>query len=123
MKLYVVRHGETNFNKNQIVQGVTDEPLSDTGREQAARTREEFREMGVHFDRVYTSPLQRAAETAEIISGCAQDEIIMEDRMIEMNFGVYEGMHITEAIEDLRPMFRDPLGYKGLESVDPVQKL
>jgi broad specificity phosphatase PhoE len=64
-KIILVRHGESVNNKNDIVGG--DSPLTDNGREQAAATKKTL--AGFNFDAVYSSDLDRAIETAEIISG------------------------------------------------------
>lgn len=63
----LVRHGETEWNRERRIQGMTDIPLNDTGRAQAAETGGRLAADG--WDAVYTSPLSRAAETAEIIAG------------------------------------------------------
>jgi probable phosphoglycerate mutase len=65
-KICVTRHGETDWNIAQILQGWIDVPLNDTGRRQAYELAEAL--AGARFSQVYSSPLQRASETAEIIS-------------------------------------------------------
>ena len=60
--IYIVRHGQTEKNKANVLQGRSDVPLNEAGRQQA----EEVREAGISFDLVYTSPLIRAVQTAEI---------------------------------------------------------
>lgn len=118
-----MRHGQTRLNRERVIQGITDEPLSDTGRQQAREAGAEFADRCLVFDRVYSSPLSRAMETGMIVSGKGMEELIPDDRLAEMSFGIYEGIPVDEVIEELRPMFRDPLGYEGLESVEPVMKL
>lgn len=65
MKLYLIRHGETDWNKEFKIQGSSDIELNEYGRELAFITREGLRH--IPFDIAYTSPLKRAKETAEII--------------------------------------------------------
>ena len=65
MKLYLIRHGETDYNKMKRNQGQIDIPLNEYGRELARKTREGLAE--VPFDLCLCSPLSRARETAEII--------------------------------------------------------
>jgi probable phosphoglycerate mutase len=90
MKLYVVRHGETTYNEQDRVCGVSDAPLTERGREQARALAESIGKL--HIDRVFVSPLARARETAELaLSGtglCAA----VEPRLIEEDFGACEGV-------------------------------
>ncbi len=88
MKIYLTRHGQTNLNRAKLMQGRTDEPLNETGREQARQKREKLK--GLHFDAVYASPLDRAQETAAIIGDVKREEIQIDPRLIETDFGKYE---------------------------------
>lgn len=90
MKLYVTRHGETAWNRENKVCGRTDLPLNETGRQQARETRQKL--LGVHFDRVVCSPMIRAWETAELI--CEGRDVPMERHreLIEQDYGVCEGV-------------------------------
>lgn len=88
MNIYVVRHGQTDLNKAKLMQGHYDEPLNDTGRAQAAKKAEVLKD--IEFDAVFSSPLSRALETAKIISGKDESEIIKDERIIEVDFGKYE---------------------------------
>lgn len=69
MNIYIVRHGETDWNVQLKLQGRSDIPLNATGIEQAEQTGENLKKAGISFDKVYSSPLQRAVKTAELISG------------------------------------------------------
>lgn len=88
MNIWITRHGQTNLNKAKLMQGLTDEPLNDTGREQATKARALIGDM--HFDAVYASPLDRAIETASIIGDVKKEEVIIDKRIIEVDFGKYE---------------------------------
>lgn len=90
MKIYLIRHGETDQNKVKCLQGRTDIELNDFGRELAHKTAEGLRE--VKFDMIFTSPLKRARETAEIIKGERNIPVIVEERIQEISFGAYEGL-------------------------------
>lgn len=70
------------------MQGRTDEPLNENGIRQAEAARRSIGDM--KFDAVYTSPLTRAVQTGEIIGGVGRNEIITDDRLIEVDFGKYE---------------------------------
>ena len=95
--LYVIRHGETDWNKLQRYQGQTDIPLNDTGRAQAARNGHVLCEVlghsGEQLDFI-SSPLMRASETMEILRasmGLAPRPFATDDRLKEQNFGHWEG--------------------------------
>lgn len=90
MDIYLIRHGETDYNKAKRLQGVTDIPLNACGIELAGRTAEGLKD--VHFDRIYTSPLIRARRTAEIIRGERKIEIVPTLGLREISFGEYEGL-------------------------------
>lgn len=90
MKLYILRHGETDWNQKRFVQGSTDIPLNEYGRYLARETAKGFQE--VEIDVVYTSPLIRAKETAQLVLAGKQYTMIDEPRIQEMCFGTYEGM-------------------------------
>lgn len=96
MNIYITRHGETEWNRQARLQGRTDIPLSEAGVLQAEKTRGGLRSLGVSFDKVYSSPLRRAVQTAQIISGFPEEKIIKEGRIIEINFGDAEGKSIRE---------------------------
>ena len=88
MKIYVTRHGQTDYNKKRMMQGRSNIPLNDVGLNQA---RERRKELGnIKFDAVYSSPLIRAVQTAEIIGNVDREEIIRDERIIEADFGPYE---------------------------------
>ncbi len=88
MKIYVTRHGQTELNAKKLMQGRSDNPLNDTGREQARAARERIG--NIKFDAVYSSPLSRALETASIIGNVPVDRVITDERIIEADFGKYE---------------------------------
>ena len=93
MKLYIVRHGETDWNKARRVQGFSDIPLNEYGRHLARETAEGMKD--IPFDLAYTSPLVRARETAEIILAGREIPLIESNGIKEMGFGEYEGMCIS----------------------------
>jgi broad specificity phosphatase PhoE len=94
MKIWITRHGQTKYNKDRRMQGLTDEPLNDVGREQARAAREAIGD--VKFDAVYASPLDRAIETASVIGGVPRDQVIVDPRIIEVDFGKYELQKFTQ---------------------------
>ena len=88
MKIWLCRHGQTDLNRDKRMQGRTDCPLNEPGRVQAALAAEKA--AGVKFDAVYASPLDRAIETACIVSGTERSRVIIDERIIETDFGKYE---------------------------------
>lgn len=90
MVIYIIRHGETDWNTKRLLQGVTDIPLNQNGIEVARLTAEGLKD--VKFDIIFTSPLKRAKETAEIIRGSRKIPIIEDERLREIGFGPYEGL-------------------------------
>jgi alpha-ribazole phosphatase len=90
-ELYLIRHGETELNAQGVYYGWTDCSLSEKGIMQAEELADILQE--VSFDAVISSSLARAKLTAVIVSGFPKDEIITDDRLRELNFGTWEGMH------------------------------
>ncbi|WP_036607467.1 histidine phosphatase family protein [Oribacterium sp. P6A1] len=88
MKIWIARHGQTRYNKRRLMQGRTDEPLNETGIAQAKAARKKIGD--IKFDAVYASPLKRAVVTGSIIGNVDKSEIIIDDRLIEADFGKYE---------------------------------
>lgn len=102
MKLYMMRHGETPWNKIRRIQGQSDIDLSEAGREAARLTRDALRDFS--FDAAYTSPLSRARETGEIILEGRNIDLMEDERLVEANFGPYEGAHLNELYERKEPI-------------------
>lgn len=92
MRLYLIRHGETDLNKQKILQGRSDYALNDYGRRLARLTGQALK--NVKFDVAYTSPLSRAKETAEILlreNQVSNPVLVEEERIQEISFGDFEG--------------------------------
>ena len=87
--LYAIRHGETDYNREDRVQGSHNSILSDFGRDQAGALAERLRR--VHLDAIFASPLLRARETAEKISAANGTKIRFVDDLREISCGVFEG--------------------------------
>lgn len=90
MKIYVTRHGQTDYNAAKLMQGQIDIPLNEKGKSQARAVGEKL--AGVKFDKVFASTLVRAVTTASLISGVPEDEVVKDERIIEAAFGDYEGV-------------------------------
>ena len=94
-KVYIIRHGETEWTISKQHTGLTDIPLTDEGREQTKWLIEKLK--GKKFKKVFCSPLQRAKETCEI-AGFLKDAV-MDDDLLEWNYGDYEGKTSAEIRE------------------------
>lgn len=90
MKLYVARHGETQWNKENKVCGLTDLPLTEKGLQQAQTLARSL--SGKKIDIIVSSPLERAYQTAFAVSQMYGIPIIKDERLIEQNYGIYEGV-------------------------------
>ncbi len=126
MKIYLIRHGETDANKKKSLQGRMDISLNEYGRELAKITAEGLKD--INFDYIFTSPLKRARETAEIIRGNRKTAIIERDEILEISFGEYEGLcfskdNFTIPDPEFMNFFTKPECYKtapGGESFEEV---
>lgn len=106
MDIYLIRHGETDYNKGRRLQGVTDIPLNERGIALAEQTAIGLK--GIEFDKIFTSPLVRARRTAEIIRGERKIPIIVTDGLREISFGDYEGLTVLDGAYNIPdPHFLD----------------
>ena len=94
MNLYVVRHGQTEWNVLKKMQGSANIPLNDKGIEQAKITRSNLE--NINLDLIVCSPLIRAKQTAEIINSDRNLNIIFDERLRERNYGEFEGINKSE---------------------------
>ncbi|MCM1190079.1 MAG: histidine phosphatase family protein [bacterium] len=98
MLIYLMRHGETEWNHLRRLQGQSDIPLNRRGIELAEKTAEGLRE--IHFDAAFSSPLSRALTTAKIVVGNRGVAIETDERLKEINFGAGEGTYFDPAKAD-----------------------
>ena len=123
-KLYIIRHGRTDWNDRHKLQGQTDIPLNEEGRKMAEAAAVEYKD--VHFDVAFCSPLIRAKETAEILLKGRDIPIVFDERLKEMAFGEYEGLENSFQIPDcpVNKFFFEPENYtlkpEGGESLDEL---
>lgn len=95
MIIYLMRHGETEWNRTGRLQGQSDIPLNEFGIRLAGKTAEGLKD--VNFDAVFSSPLQRALKTAEIVAGSRAVTVETDERLREIYFGSGEGARFDEA--------------------------
>ena len=89
MKLYITRHGETQWNIDNKISGRTDVPLTERGLEQARLLAENAKGKGIEV--IIASPLLRARQTAQAVSDAIGVPIQIDERLIELDFGIFEG--------------------------------
>lgn len=114
MKLYLVRHGKTKWNKLGLMQGTTDIPLDLDGIVQAMKIKESIKEP---FDVCFVSPLKRAIKTAEIITNCPK---IIDESLIERKMGELEGTKFVDFEVEKYWDWQLNLSDRGIESVQDL---
>ena len=92
-KLILIRHGQTEMNAQNLYFGKLNPPLNDLGIEQVYMAKEKL--SNIAYDCIYSSPLERTRETAEICN-YLDKEIIYDSRLEEINFGIFEGLTFKE---------------------------
>lgn len=123
MKIYLVRHGETDWNQAGLLQGQTDIALNAQGLEQAREAAERLKE--VPFEIAFCSPLIRAKRTAETIIGDRKITLTADERLRELNFGPWEGVDIRTIKDAASQPFTNPGSYippEGAESFAQLYK-
>lgn len=101
MNIYLLRHGETDWNKSGLLQGHTDIPLNENGRAQMRDAANVLAGAGVRLDMILSSPLSRARESAEIVAdrlAYRRENIVVEEMLIERGFGAGEGLTAQERL-------------------------
>lgn len=143
--LYIIRHGQTVMNHAKALQGRSDHPLNETGEQQAKEAGAWFRDQGIRFDHIYSSPLIRAVQTAKLIAetiagaGDSADpadlagptdpadlaaralgDIRIDDRLIEMDYGPYEGMSLENPAPEVLTFFSDFTNNPAPAGMEPL---
>lgn len=113
--IYVIRHGETDFNKQGRLQGRRGLPLNESGIMQAELLKDELK--NIKFDVIFSSPQERAVQTAEIVSG---SEVCVDPRLDVFDLGEADQLHRSEV--KLSGHLPDPTIYKGVEDLNRFVK-
>lgn len=124
MKLYFIRHGETVWNTQAKLQGKSDIPLNEKGVALARVTGEALAD--VPFAAIYSSPLKRALQTAQLVAGDRDIPIVTDQRLEEIGFGIWEGLschkdHYEIPSDSFQDFFLDPFGYQPPAQGETVQ--
>jgi len=131
LKIYITRHGETQWNKEGRMQGWKNSDLTEKGVDNAIKLGKSLKH--IDFDCIYCSPLGRATDTAKYIRGDKNKEIIIIESLKEMGFGAYEGME-NEKVKELytkqqynfwnKPhLYKNTDGERFEELIDRVDKV
>jgi len=129
MKIVLVRHGQTEWNKKDLFRGRVDIPLDETGLQQAVRVGQRLAPLGLHIEAMYSSPLQRAMQTAEAIANkLGVHPVKSLNDFIEFDYGQWEG-HSPDEIrkkypQEYRYWIHDPdqLKIPGGETLQQVKE-
>src|SRR5699024_10201951 len=124
MKLYFIRHGETVWNTQAKLQGKSDIPLNEKGVALARVTGEALAD--VPFAAIYSSPLKRALQTAQLVAGDRDVPIVTDRRLEEIGFGIWEGLschkdHYEIPSDSFQDFFLDPFGYQPPDQGETVR--
>lgn len=94
MNIYLLRHGQTNLNKNGKFQSAVDKDLNEIGKKQAKLLGKRIQKY--HIDIIYSSDLKRVVETSEILNNYLDTEIIIKEELREINMGAWDALTIEE---------------------------
>lgn len=117
--IYIIRHGKTELNKANVLQGRSNYPLNDEGIKQAQNAADMLKD--IQFDYVFSSPLIRAVQTAEIV--VPNKRITLYDRLIEMDYGRHEGTDLKNMPEEIRVFFSDFVHNPAPESMEQLSEV
>ena len=125
MRIYLVRHGETNMNQARILQGSYNEPLNSAGIELARITGKALK--GIHFDEAFSSPLSRSFDTIRILLDESENlltPIHIDERLQEVNTGDWTLKHLDDKsdpeYEHIHQFFKDPFSYLDVPNGENV---
>ncbi|MCB9498790.1 MAG: histidine phosphatase family protein [Bacillales bacterium] len=117
--VYFVRHGQTKENAHHLIQGRKNFPLSEKGKVEIKKTGLYLKNNSYNIDVIYSSPLDRAVESAKIIKEiiAIKKDVIIEDGLIERDFGKAEGIKISPKV------YHDILhdSYSGMEKALDIE--
>ena len=116
--IYIIRHGQTELNNAHVLQGRSDFPLNEKGITQAREAGRWLADRGIVFSYIYSSPLKRAVRTAELIA--SETPILIDDRLIEMDYGQYEGMDLNNPAPEVAAFFDDFVNSPTPEGMEPL---
>lgn len=123
MNVFFLRHGVTDYNRDYLFQGQIDVPLNAEGRQQAEDEGQLVRAARLSFDKVWCSPLGRAVETCELVTGLPRQGYILDKRLAEIAYGPFEGKPIMASDEAMWAFLKDPYHVEPPEGVESFRSL
>ena len=117
--IYIIRHGKTELNQKNVLQGRSNHLLNNEGIEQAKEAKEKLK--GISFDYVFSSPLSRAIQTAEIVTN--GKEPVIDERLIEMDYGPYEGSDLKNPPPEIIYFFSDFVHNSAPEGMEQLSNV
>lgn len=123
MKLYIMRHGQTNMNIEGKMQGHIDCPLNETGRQQAREAGILLRRHHLEFSKIITSHLDRTRETAELATGIPRSAYGTDDRIIELDYGDWDGKTYSQMGPEMMAFLQDPVHVSAPEGIEPLEHI
>lgn len=114
----VIRHGQTDYNKKLLIQGLIDNPLNQTGEDQAHRLGKYLKDENESFDVLLSSPLLRAKKTAEIVGSYIDLKLAdTSSDFLERDFGPFEGKKVVDVLKDITEHSYKTNGYEDNEQL------
>ena len=117
--IYIIRHGQTELNNAAALQGRSDHPLNENGVAQAETAGAWFRARRIRFARVWSSPLRRAVQTARLAAWDGTP-VETDERLIEMDYGPYEGMSLAKPAPEVLVFFSDFVHNPAPAGMEPL---
>jgi broad specificity phosphatase PhoE len=100
LKIYITRHGQTDWNVEGRMQGAKNSDLTERGKQDALNLGNSLKDTKIDY--IYTSPLTRAYDTALLIKGDRDIPVEIHENLKEMNFGIWEGMHSDDVTREYK---------------------
>lgn len=116
--IYIIRHGQTDWNLSRRLQGHNSVPLNETGRQEAENARKKINSLEI--DKIISSDLLRARQTAEIVNKDLCKNIFLDSRLRSVNYGMLDGRYIPEISQEEWAIYNSTPEKFAAESVESV---
>jgi broad specificity phosphatase PhoE len=123
MLVYFIRHGETDLNKEHLLQGHIDTELNPEGIRQSIAAKDLIIKKSLFFDKIYCSPLKRAVQTAEIITEKNISDFDIREELVEIDYGPYDGISIKSLDAPMMNFLRNPNSIESPSGVESLQEV